>query len=126
MLQSADGLLKLVNAIIWLRKTKLGLSFLLALSSWFVLSLLWNMTEEGSSAFKFIAALIDPGYNAGHYLATIFFGDDPQHRAAASLIGLGCLLVMYMAFWYAVIAATSGMWSDKPSGSDESLSEPEA
>lgn len=125
MMRDNTGLLPIVNAIIWLRKRKLGLSFLLALVSWLVLSLLWGLTDVGSTSFNLIAALKVPGYDAGWYLAGILFGN-ARHPLAAPLLGLGCLIVMYTAFWYAVISAVSGMRSkDVPDGSEESRADPE-
>ena len=120
MMQDNTGLLPIVNAIIWLRKRKLGLSFLLALLSWLVLSLLWQVTEVGSASFKLIAAIMRPGFAAGRYLAGIFPGNDASLSFAALLMVWGSLILMYTAFWYAVISAVRGMWSDKPSDSDES------
>lgn len=125
MLRSTDEVLPLVKGIAWVCKTKLGLSFLLALLSWVVLTVCWNLTDEGSPAFKFIAAIIRPGWNGGHYLAATLFGNNPQHRAAEALMGMGGLLVMYTAFWYTVILFIRKMRSNKRSGSDESFSRPE-
>ena len=125
MLQSTDEVLPLVKGIIWVSKTRLGLSFLLALLSWVVLTVCWNLTHEGSPAFKFIAALIRPGWNSGHYVAALLFANNPQHRAAAALMGEGGVLVMYTAFWYAVVVAIRRMRSNKRSGTDERLSRPE-
>ena len=106
-----------MRGIVRLVRTKVGFSFLLALLSWIVLSLVWNRTEIGSPAFKFIAAVMRPGFNAGHYLAASFFGNDSQHQADAVLMGLGVLLAMYTAFWYAVVLAIGWMRSEKSRGS---------
>lgn len=54
----------LVKGITWLARTKLGLSSLLGFISIFVLGFLWNLTHVGSPAFRFIAAVIRPGWNA--------------------------------------------------------------
>src|SRR5690348_14291410 len=98
-------------------KTKLGLSFLLAIALWVFLTACWNLTNVGSPAFRFIAAVVRPGWNAGHYFAAILFGNDLQHRAAAAFMGLAGELVTYTAFWSAVIIVIGRMRSNKRCGS---------
>ena len=98
---------------------------MLAFLSWAVLTLFWNRTHEGSPAFKFFAAIIRPGFDCGHYLAAVLFGNNPQ-LAAEGLMGLASLLVMYTAFWYAVMGIIRRVRSNKHSDSNEGFSGPNA
>ena len=52
---------KVTNAVRWLRETKIGTSFLLAVASWLVLVPAWSFTQEGSFAFRLIAAILRRG-----------------------------------------------------------------
>ncbi len=91
--------------IIRLIKSRVGLALLLALLSYFVLSILWQLTATGSLGFRLIAAIFRPSYATAHYLAFISYGDDHQHASATSLIDLVCFLITYTIFWYAVLIA---------------------
>jgi hypothetical protein len=113
-------LLDLINVVLWLRKTKIGLSFLLALASWFVLAPAWTFTQEGSIAFNIIAAIFKPGYFIGAHLVAVIFPLEARHTFAAALTGLACQLLVYTLFWYVVVRVVLGMRSDVPTEQEPS------
>ena len=115
MLQDSNAAL-LAKGITWLARRKLGLSFLLGFASWIALALLFSRSAEGSLVYRFVAEIDRPGWRAGEYVARIFFGNDPQHRADAALMGMAGVLVTLTAFWYVIVSAVHWMRSNKAEG----------
>lgn len=82
---------------------------MLAIASWAMLTVLWNYCADGSTGFKIIAALFDPGFFIGRHIADAVSAS-PFH---AALIGLGGILLIYTVIWYAIIRLTSAMRTEE-------------
>jgi hypothetical protein len=97
----------LAGSILWLKRRNLGLAFLLAVGSWFVLSLVWTHTAPGGLVDRAIGALFSPGFGAGHYLAQALFSDsgaaNPTGFYLARLISVTINVLLLTALWFVPI-----------------------
>jgi hypothetical protein len=110
---SIDGVPLLLHDVFCSRnlvveQKRIGQSLLLALTCWIVLTLLWNLCQDGGPAFKFIAAIFRPGLYIGTYLRRTL----PANEAHRSFLDLAGILLVFTAFWYAVIRVAKGMRSE--------------
>jgi hypothetical protein len=109
-------MLSLVRLILRLKKTDWGLSFLLALASFFVV--VWRAADHPGGFFD--ALFGGPVFTAGFYVGTIVF---PNYMTRgtngfylAPLFGSAADFLLLMAFWFAVIRAVHWLRAEKQNG----------
>jgi hypothetical protein len=89
----------LYRGIQYLRRTDLGISFLLAVPTWFVLVFLWTQSTPDQISYKIIARLFVPAANAGEALARLFLSD----RVLIIWTGAAAELLVLIFIWYMAI-----------------------
>ena len=103
------------RSILWLVKRKVGVSFLLGVASWILLTLAWNQSQQGSLTFRFIATIMRPGFTAGDHIARLVNASG----ANGALIHLAALLLMYTVFWYVVILLLARLRTETRIGDEQ-------
>src|SRR6202007_1887168 len=102
----------LYRCIQYLRRTDLGVSFLLAVTTWFVLVFLWMQATPDQITYKIIARLFVPAASAGEALARLFLSD----KALITLTGAAAELLVLLFIWYVAIriAKLMGYFETEP------------
>jgi len=116
------GMRPLVRAILWLKQTELGFSFLLGLASWGVLMAIDMHSPQGGLVDSAIWRLLAPVYRAGSEVGTILF---PNHSAGgASLLvvsfGAAAEILVLMSLWFIGFRVMRRMRSEKQNGNLQS------
>jgi hypothetical protein len=111
------GMRLLVRAIMWLKQTELGLSFLLALASWGVLVAIDVHSPQGGLVDTAIWRLLGPVYRAGSYVGTILFPDHAAHGTSLIVVSLGAAaeILVLMTLWFIGIRVVRRMRGERQS-----------
>jgi hypothetical protein len=108
----------LVRAILWLKKTAVGLSFLFALVSSF--ALLFVHVDYPNRIFidRLVANLLRPADDAGFYLGTIVFPNYTTPGTTgfylAPLFGMASAFLVWWALWFFCIKLFRRIRPSKP------------
>ena len=100
---SSENLLYLIRAVLWLKRRAVGLAFLLAIPSWFVLVGIWVHSSTGGTADRVLGGLLSPAYRAGQHVGQIIFPDCAMPRATlarCSLFGVMGEFLLLMLLCY--------------------------
>lgn len=87
------------RGIIYLRRTDVGLAFLLAIPTWFALVFLWTHSTPDQLVYKVVARLFVPAANAAEDLARLVFSD----KFLIVFIGAAAELLVLIFIWYIAI-----------------------
>ena len=104
----SDGQMRfswLYHGIQYLRRSDLGISFLLAIPTWLILVFLWTQSTPDQITYKIIARLFVPAANAGEALARLFLSD----KVRITLAGAAAELLVLIFIWYIAIRTTKLM-----------------
>jgi hypothetical protein len=113
----------LVRAILWLKQTELGLSFLLGVASWCVLVAIDMHLQQGGLVDTAIWRVLGPVYRAGCYVGAIVFADSSAHGTSLKVVSLGAAteILVLMALWFVGIRVARRMRAERQS---EKLQQP--
>ena len=104
----SDGQMRfswLYHGVQYLRRSDLGISFLVAIPTWLVLVFLWTQSTPDQITYKIIARLFVPAANAGEALARLFLSD----KVRITLAGAAAELLVLIFIWYIAIRTTKLM-----------------
>ncbi len=101
---SPENLLLLIRAVLWLKRRALGLAFLLAIPSWFVLVGIWIHSATGGITNRILGTLLTPESRVGHIVGQFIFPDYATRGSTGwyvvPLFGAMGQFVLLMALWY--------------------------
>jgi hypothetical protein len=108
----------IARLFVWLSRTALGLSFLLAVASYGVLVAIGVHSPLQGGPRN--SALLFPLYKAGFHVGRIVFPDYQTGGTAdfilAPLCGALAQLLLFMAVWFAVVRVVRWMGPERPDG----------
>jgi hypothetical protein len=91
----------LIKVFLWLKQTNLGLAFLLATASWFLLVATDMHPRQGGPVDTAIWTVLSPVYRVGCDIGTIMF---PRYASGVNglvpLFGAAAQILLLMALWF--------------------------
>ena len=108
------------NVVIWLRKKRLGRAFLLAIVSFVTFAILAVVLRQYHAAHRLVAATFWPGLAVRRMIMNaglLRWAGDP--KSAAGWLGLGCVFVTHIIFWYALIGPVTVKPQDDSTGPEQ-------
>ncbi len=103
----------LIRGILRLKRTDVGLSFLLALASQFVLGWILAQSSAGEPAGDAVWKFLGPAFKAGHYVGRLIFPDYAVRGTTGfyvvPLFGLVAQILFLWWLWYVPIRVVRWM-----------------